>query len=153
MFTISKSVFVNSATTQEPVLTREHVWEGLVMKAEDATRFVEVMTMCHVLERGDRFLLREVEVKGNKSRERVTFFPQHMVVFEPLDGPTQGLIKNEILEDSQGRLAVRFTFTFEMPNEDKRTEQAYAQNMEKSYTAAVETTLATIRELVKEKKL
>lgn len=123
------------------------------MKAEDATRFVEVMTACHVLERGDRFLLREVEVKGNKSRERVTFFPRHMVVFEPLDGLTQGLIKNEILEDSQGRLAVRFTFTFEMPNEEKRTEQAYTQNMEKSYTAAVETTLATIRELVKEKKL
>jgi hypothetical protein len=44
------------------------------MKAEDATLFVEVMTACCVLERGDRFLRRVVEVHGHKAYERVTFF-------------------------------------------------------------------------------
>ncbi|MDX6152659.1 SRPBCC family protein [Marinococcus sp. PL1-022] len=153
MFTVSKSMFVNDSTDHEPILNHDHVWEGLVMKAEDATPFVEVMTACRILERGDRFLRREVEVHGHKSQEWVTFFPKHMIVFEPLDGPTRGLIKNEIEEDEQGALAIRFTFTFELAEDETMSEQAYAKRMEDSYTSAVETTLATIRSFVQEGKL
>lgn len=151
MFTVSKSIWVNPSPKQETVLTRDHIWEGLVMKAEDATPFVEVMDKCRVLERGDRYLRREIEINGTKAQERVTFFPKHMVVFEPLE--SDGLIKNDIEEDAHGHLSIRFTFALEVPKDENLSAQNYAQRMEKNYTAAVETTLATIRAFVKEGKL
>lgn len=84
------------------------------MKAEDATRFVGAITECTVVEKDERSLLREVVLYGERMNEQVNFFPEQMIVFEPLGGPTKGFIKNEIEEDEHGNLSVRFTFTFEL---------------------------------------
>ncbi|MBJ8053584.1 DUF1857 family protein [Bacillus cereus] len=155
MFTVSKSIPVNNSTNNHPFLNRHQVWAGLVMKAEDATRFVGAITECRVLEREERFLLREVVINGEKMSERVNFFTEQMIVFEPLGGPTKGFIKNEIEEGEDGNLSVRFTFTFELRNgEQNRTiEKEFASKMEKSYMEAVETTLSSIRQLVTDGKL
>jgi len=32
----------------DPALTRDHIWEGLLMKAYDAKPFVHLMTKCEV---------------------------------------------------------------------------------------------------------
>lgn len=152
MFSISRSIPVNNSTYNHPFLNRNQVWAGLVMKAEDATRFVGAITECRVLEREERFLLREVVLYGEKMNERVHFFPEQIIVFEPLGGPTKGFIKNEIEEDEDGNLSVRFTFTFELRTgeQNKAAEKEFSSKMEKSYIEAVETTLATIRGLVKD---
>lgn len=125
------------------------------MKVEDATRFVGAITECRVLEREERSLLREVVINGEKMNERVNFFPEQMIVFEPLGGPTKGFIKNEIEEDEDSNLSVRFTFTFELRSREKNraTEKEFASKIEKSYMEAVKTTLASIRQLVTDGKL
>lgn len=120
------------------------------MKAEDATRFVGAITECTVVEKDERSLLREVVLYGERMNEQVNFFPEQMIVFEPLGGPTKGFIKNEIEEDEHGNLSVRFTFTFELRSgeQNKAAEKEFSNKMEKSYIEAVETTLSSIREMV-----
>ncbi|MEK5416915.1 MULTISPECIES: SRPBCC family protein [Paenibacillus] len=150
MFTVSSSIPVNNSTKNHPVLDRHQVWQGLVMKAEDATRFVGAITECTVVEKDERSLLREVVLYGERMNEQVNFFPEQMIVFEPLGGPTKGFIKNEIEEDEHGNLSVRFTFTFELRSgeQNKAAEKEFSNKMEKSYIEAVETTLSSIREMV-----
>ena len=49
MFSIDKSVPVNANLKPgDPALTRDHIWEGLLMKAYDAKAFVHLMTKCEV---------------------------------------------------------------------------------------------------------
>ncbi len=153
MFSIDKTVSVNRGIAAgQPVLGRSDVWRGLVMKAEDARPFVPVMEACDVQERGDGWLVREIRIAGHAMRERITFHPEHTVAFERLDGIERGTILNEILEDADGDLSLKFSFTLSREDmEDGSAEEAaYAAGMEGSYLKAVQATLDTIRRLVSE---
>ena len=109
MVQASRTIKVNSDPSK-PKLTRELVWRGLVMKAENPLPFVPVITKCTVRERGDNRLVREIVDKGDTIVENVTFHPQRMVKFERVTGRVLGTILNEIIEDDDGDLALRFTF-------------------------------------------
>ena len=50
MHAVSLSIPVNPPGA-EPRLTRDEVWRGLVMKAENAVPFVPGMTRCEIVER------------------------------------------------------------------------------------------------------
>lgn len=79
---IDEGILVNDASrTDLPVLIRHQVWQGLLMKAEDATQFVPMITHCKVLERYENGLLRETNFRDGRMRERVTFFPEERVRF------------------------------------------------------------------------
>jgi hypothetical protein len=152
MFTVDKTLPVNGVLAAgEPRLARSDVWRGLVLKGENALPFVPIMSRCEVLERSHNQLVREIEIRGEKMRERVTFHPEHTVTFERLDGIEKGTILNEILE-AGGELSLRFTFTLsrsDMPH-GSEVEKAYAASMENSYLQAVQSTINTIRRLIKE---
>src|SRR5580698_10917304 len=106
----SRTIKVN-ADPKEPKLTRSLVWRGLVMKAENPLPFVPVISSCKVIERRPDGLIREIVDKGDTIREVVTFYPQRMVKFERTSGRVLGTILNEIIEDADGDLALKFTFT------------------------------------------
>ncbi len=151
MFSVDKTVSVNGCIGPgEPPLDRSAVWRGLVMKAEDARPFVPVMEACDVRERGDGWLVREIRIAGETMHERITFHPEHTVEFERLDGIERGTILNEILEDGDGNLSLKFSFTLSREDmEDGSAEEAaYAASMEGTYLKAVQSTLDTIRRLV-----
>lgn len=153
MFSVEKTVPVNADPSDGvPVLDRSAVWQGLVMKAEDARPFVPVMEMCEVEERGDGWLVRAIRIGGQTMHERITFRPEHTVEFERLDGIERGTILNEILDDGAGGLALKFSFS--LSREDmahgSAEEAAYAAGMEGTYLKAVQSTLDTIRRLVAE---
>ncbi len=153
MFTMSRAVPVNDKSDPNlPVLTRDHVWRGLVLKAENALPFVPKMTQCETVEHGDNYLVRDVVFRGEPARERVTFFPKSKVEFDRLSGATLGTIKNEIEEDAKGELALRFTFSLEKEGVPANSpeEQAYAKQMEGDYLGAVQATLNAIRKWVLE---
>jgi hypothetical protein len=155
MFTVDKTLPVNrDLPPGEPRLARADVWRGLVLKGENALPFVPIMSRCDVLERHADRLVREIEIRGERMRERVTFHPEHTVTFERLDGIERGTILNEIIE-KEGELLLRFTFTLsraDMPD-GSAAEKAYAASMEGSYLQAVRSTLDTIRRLIKEGRL
>jgi hypothetical protein len=144
----SRTIKVNS-NPKEPKLTRELVWRGLVMKAENPLPFVPVITKCTVRERAADRLVREIVDKGDTIVENVTFYPRRMVKFERVTGRVLGTILNEIIEDD-GELALRFTFklTVEGLAPGSAAETEFAATMEQGYLMAVAATLKAMRKLV-----
>ena len=151
MISVSYSVPVNPEGT-EVRLGRADVWKGLEKKAHNALPYVPSMTYCEVTDSGDNWLQREIEFRGQRLGERITFEPQETVRFERTSGEVLGTILNEILEDSGGELSLRFSFDLELagvePGSAEETE--YDETMKGDYEKAVEATLAAIRRWVAE---
>lgn len=155
MFTVDRSVAVNEGPEADPKLTRHQIWQGLLMKAENALPFVAGMSRCKVLSRDANSLVREIEFKGQRMQEKVTFAPEKQVRFDRLSGNAKGFILNEILDDAAQGLKLRFTFTFEMDGmpHGSEAEKSFAAGMAKDYLSAVQATVAAIRRMAKEGQL
>ena len=95
----------------ETLLDRATVWNGLVLKANDALPFVPDMTSCKVIARHDDTSFdREVESRsGRKHVERITLEAPNRVLFTRIAGPIRGVIANEI-EGPDDDLYLRFSF-------------------------------------------
>jgi len=154
MVQASRTIKVNE-DPREARLGRSLVWRGLVMKAENPLPFVPVISSCTVIERSADGLVREIVDKGDSIRETVTFYPQRMVKFERTSGRVLGTILNEIVEDADGDLALKFTFTLTIENvaAGSAEEKEFAAQMEEGYLMAVRATLKAMRKLVAEKML
>jgi ketosteroid isomerase-like protein len=147
MIEVSRRIPVNQLG--EPHLTRNDVWKGLVMKADNALPFVPAMTHCQVLEReSDTVFVREIEFRGERCRERITLMPQERVRFERLDGSVLGTINNIIEEDGEG-LGLRFAFSLKLAGvaDGSPQEVEYGKIVEKDYLRAVDATLTAIRKM------
>ena len=151
MFTYSASIDVNPPGG-EIELTQAQVWKGLEIKAEAAIPFVPGMTHCEVLERYDNGFLREVRIRGDGMKERITFTPPNQVRFERVDSPDNaGWITNLISESDHG-LMLTFTFSVTFPGVENGSEAEVQRGeaLKKNYRQAIERTLARVRELVGE---
>jgi Domain of unknown function (DUF1857) len=151
MIELSHSIPVNDPDdASTPALTRDDVWEGLVMKAENALPFVPKMAKCDVVERGENFILREVNFAGDDLREAVTLTPKTKVEFRRVDGRVLGVILNEILENESGELELKFSFSLQIDGVESgsREEREYEENMRDAYMGAVTATLGAIRKMV-----
>src|SRR5260370_6891052 len=99
----------------EPQLTRQDVWDGLVLKANNALPFVPSMTYCEVTERySDTIFDRDIALsigqgRGERFTERITLEQPHRVTFTRIAGPVLGTIANEI-EGAEDDLKLRFSF-------------------------------------------
>jgi Domain of unknown function (DUF1857) len=154
MVQASRTIKVNE-DPREARLDRSLVWHGLVMKAENPLPFVPVITSCKVIERRTGGLIREIVDKGDTIREVVTFDPEPVVKFERTSGRVLGTILNEIIEDPDGDLALKFTFTLTIDNvaAGSAEEKEFAAQMEDGYLMAVRATLKAMRKLANEKVL
>ena len=154
MVQASRTIKVNE-DPRETRLDCSLVWHGLVMKAENPLPFVPVITSCKVIERRAGGLIHEIVDKGDTIREVVTFDPQRMVKFERTSGRVLGTILNEIIEDADGDLALKFTFSLRIENvaAGSPEEKKFAAQMEDGYLMAVRATLKAMRKLASEKVL
>jgi len=154
MVQASRTIKVNE-DPREWRLDRSLVWRGLVMKAENPLPFVPVISSCKVIERRADGLVREIVDKGDTIRETVTFHPERLVKFERTSGRVLGTILNEIIEDPDGELALKFTFTLTIENvaAGSAQEKEFAAQMEDGYLMAVRATLKAMRKLATEKVL
>lgn len=148
MFHVERTIPVNPPVSGAPILSRSDVWRGLRLKAESPLDFVAAISRCEVLESGDNYLVREIFLRGEKVREKVSFDPETRVTFERLSGPVLGTIINEIVEDEDGALSLRFSFSLEAAGlrSGSPEEADFARTMKESYLSAVASTLAEIRE-------
>jgi hypothetical protein len=151
MIEISRTVLVNDDPA-EPELNQDQVWHGLLLKANDALPFVPQMESCHVLTRGDGWLVRDILLRGVPLRERVTFEPKRRVVFERIRGAELGTIENVIETDDQGRLTLRFSFALKHEDlkEGSDAEREHFAPMLPAYENAVAATLAAVRRTARE---
>ena len=133
-------------------LDRAQIWQGLEQKALDAVPYVEAITSCREINRlGPTVFDREIELAGARYVERVWLEEPNRVVFTRLDGPVLGTITNEILEEGD-ELALRFQFALAVRPGDELpvSEDELARQMVTAYQAAVETTLAAVRDRIAE---
>ena len=133
----------------EPRLDRANVWDGLVLKAENALPFVPAMTYCEVTQRhGDHVFDRDIDFRGQRFTERITLEAPHRVIFTRIAGPVLGTIANEI-EGAGDDLELRFSFALVVAGVEggSAEEKAYAESMTGDYLKAVEATLNAMRRL------
>lgn len=148
------TVPVNPAN--EVKLTRDQVWAGLVLKARDASVFLPpgMCTMCEVVAEGKNFIVREAVILDDEITEIVSFLPQQKVSFHQAISPREGVIVNEILEDEAGELWLNFYAYLGLPSvkpgsEKEQEAQAMLDSADRGYPAALLSTLAKTRALVK----
>jgi len=133
----------------EPQLTRQDVWDGLVLKANNALPFVPSITYCEVTERySDTIFDRDIDFRGERFTERITLEQPHRVTFTRIAGPVLGTIANEI-EGPDDDLKLRFSFALvvEGVQGGSAAEQEYADSMTGDYLKAVAATLNAMRRI------
>ncbi len=133
----------------EPHLDRAAVWDGLVLKANNALPFVPSMTYCEVTERySDAVFDRDIDFRGTRFTERITLEAPHRVTFTRVAGPVLGTIVNEI-EGPEDDLRLRFSFALVVQDVEGGSvrEQEYADSMTGDYLKAVAATLTAMRRL------
>jgi len=130
-------------------LQLSQLWPALLRKAEEPMPFVPAISACEVLERGADFLVRDIVLRGESVRERVTFEPTRRVHFERMSGSAMGTIDNEIEGDDASGLRLRFTFHLAVDGllHGSDEERAFAELMGGSYLAAIRATLRRAREI------
>lgn len=148
MFTLSHTIEVND---EEPRLNRAQIWKGLLLKAENPVPYLDAMSACTVIERGDNWLLRDFTLRGEDMQERVTFEPKERVTFVRTRSSVMGTILNEIVELDNGEMGLRFTFSLDVDGLEPGSaeETAFAERMSQSYFQGVGSTLAEIRRQVR----
>jgi Domain of unknown function (DUF1857) len=135
----------------QPHLARKAVWNGLVLKADNALPFVPAMTRCEVVERhGPSSFDRDIEFRGQQFRERITLEEPHRVVFTRISGPVLGTIANEI-EGPDHDLRLRFSFALVVAGVQggSQAEREYADGMTADYLKAVAATLDAMRRIAR----
>jgi hypothetical protein len=148
MIFVSHALPVN--VPDEPKLTPANVWDGLVLKANNALPFVPAMTYCEVTQRhSDTIFDRDIDFRGQRFTERITLEAPHRVTFTRIAGPVLGTIANEIENTDDGDLALRFSFALVVVGVagGSAEEQAYADSMTGDYLKAVAATLNAMRRL------
>lgn len=148
MIFVTHSLPVNES--DEPELDRVAVWNGLVLKANNALPFVPNMTICDVTQRlSDSVFDRDIEFRGDRFTERVTLEEPQRVVFTRTAGPVLGTIANEIEEDDTSALHLRFSFALTVSGVSAGSieETEYAESMTGDYLKAVAATLGAMRRL------
>ena len=68
MYELSRTIPVNEPG--KPFLSRNDVWSGLLMKANNALPYVPAMKKCEVVERGESWLLRDILLIDEPMREK-----------------------------------------------------------------------------------
>jgi hypothetical protein len=139
----------------ETRLTREQVWKGLELKARDARLFLPpgLCTRCDVVEESATHFVREATIAGADLREIIALEPQRKVTFFQATGPREGAIVNELFEDENGELQLRFYCYLGLrdkaPNgPEERAEQAQFDSADKGYRSALLSTLKRTREML-----
>ena len=155
-------IFSTATATVNPIgetsLTRQQLWDGLVMKARDARLFLppEVCTRCDVIAEGPNFIMREAVIMNDEITELVSFIPLLKVSFHQVRSPREGVIVNEIIENEAGELQLKFYAYLGLlgvaaNSAQEQEEQAMMDSEDRGYKAALLSTLARTRELVKER--
>jgi len=138
----------------ETPLARAQAWAGLVLKARDAREFLPpgLCTRSEVVEESATHIVREATIGGKDLREIIAFEPESKVSFFQAAGPREGVIVNELFEDADGALQLRFyCYTGlrgkEAGGPEEQAEQAWMDS-DKGYKSALLSTLKRTRELV-----
>ncbi len=141
-------------------LTREELWVGLVLRAENPVCFVRGLDSCTILGRrivgGELLSLRrELRFGAMIVRDRVSFSPLESVRYEVEKSETYPASKliMRIEEPQPDHLFVRFEYSNNGPDSSDADVINARQVLRCAYTAADIDTIREIRRAIAERKL
>ncbi|MXN75020.1 DUF1857 family protein [Burkholderia sp. 4701] len=136
-------------------LTREQLWEGLVLRAEQPQLFVIGLDSCAIHERTDTTLERELHYGSATVRDRVTFTPNHQVRYDihAADGEIGGTLTMTIEERDDQQLFLRFEYstTLAVSNDTEDARQTH-EIVKEAYRTSDIDTVRLIREYAQGRK-
>jgi hypothetical protein len=130
-------------------LTRDQLWRGLVMRAEQPKLFVPYLDECHIEVRSAALIGRRLHYGDTVIADQVSFLPSlqlHYHVPQQKDIPASDL--NVTIEEPQpGRLYVRFEYDDNNSAEETAAEAFYNDFRRSAYKESDIDTVRVIREL------
>jgi hypothetical protein len=133
-------------------LSREQVWRGLVLRAENPLLFVLALDGFEIVERGDNTLARELRFGKLRLRDRVRFEPMKQVRYEIEaggDSPAATLVIT-IEEPEPEQLFVRFDYETLQGDTAAPSDAFYGSFAKQAYVEADIDTVSAIRRLALE---
>ena len=130
-------------------LSREQLWRGLVLRAENPLLFVLALDRFEIVERGENMLLRVLYFGSLSLRDCVRFSPMTRVRYEieaAGDAPAASLAMS-IEEPEPGQLFVRFDYETLHEGGTAPLEELYGNLAKQAYIAADIDTISVIRRL------
>ncbi len=133
-------------------LSREQLWRGLVLRAENPMLFVMALDGFEIVERGENALSRKLHFGKLALRDRVSFTPMQQVRYEieaAGDSPAATLVMT-IEEPEVEQLFVRFDYETLQGEDAAPMDEFYSSFAKQAYIEADIDTVSTIRRLALE---
>lgn len=126
-------------------LSRNQLWQGLVLRAENPELSVMGLDACIMHERGEGYLRRELRFGSLRVHDEVFLEHQQEIRYEVMASehfPASSL-SMRIEEPCAGSLFLRFTYSSSKPQEDEMVRE----HVKQAYIEADNDTVAVIRKL------
>lgn len=132
------------------MLTRDQLWQGLMFRAEDATRFLPGLDACVIIERGDGYLRRRLDFGRTAIEDRVSWSRFEWMCFEVAATGTHagGTLTIRIEEPEEDHLFLRFAYATTLGEAADDEDAAYAEFVKSAYHASDIETVRVIRTLL-----
>jgi len=136
-------------------ITREQLWRGLVLRAEDPKRFIPHLDECIIGERESGTFTRRQRFGDLWIDDRVVLTPLQEVRYEvPAQGDiAQSLLTMRIEAPGDAMLLVRFTYDDGNPSAGDEMSKMYEDFKKSAYQEADIDTVKIVRQLAAEGKL
>jgi hypothetical protein len=136
-------------------ISREQLWRGLVLRAEDPKRFVPHLDECTIGERSSGSFARRLRYGELVIDDRVILTPLQEVRYEvPAQGEiAQSLLTMAIEAPSEGVLWVRFTYDDGNASAGDEMSKMYEEFKKSAYQENDLDTIKIVRQLAAEGKL
>jgi Domain of unknown function (DUF1857) len=135
-------------------MTRDQLWEGLVLRAEQPQLFVLGLDTCTILSRTDSMLERELHYGQVTVRDRVTFSPNDSVRYDILATETHvgGSLTMTIEQPDELQLFLRFEYSTTLPVSDDKDARQTQEIVKSAYRESDIDTVRLIRQYVQGRK-
>ncbi len=121
------------------MFTPEQVWRGLLRRVERPKDFLPQLNRCHIVLRGDRTLVRELDFGAFVVRDRVRLTPQREITFDTDSAPniSTARLTISVEQPSEHQLQLRFTYHVQrQPADDAEMEAHYDRYLQAAYLQA-----------------
>lgn len=136
-------------------LSREQLWRGLVLRAEQPDLFVYGLESCRILEKTEQCLSRELNFGPVMVRDRVHLYPVRQVRYETEAQPmiAAASLTMTIEEPEAERYYLRFEYDDGHTEGDAPSDAFYEEFRHSAYVEADIDTVKVIRQLAADGRL